>query len=174
MAAAGDATGASLSAADKARLATEIQAESRAADANTAAADPEDPGTGGINPRTYEAKLRNAKATAAAAIGAGYEFSPEQIDKCISDAKDLINQFTHDWQYIYTIIDVKPPAPDPVSVQHAKALSNWGKQLMARNQSQIRFLDAWLESLQNAKTNYMNQEHLSETQWHRLTLGLSV
>jgi len=113
-------------------------------------------------------RFHQAEQTAQQAIGAGYEFTPAQIEKNISDASNLVLDFQRDQDDIQVIINVTPPAPDPASVAHATALSNWGKQLMARNQSQINFLQAWIGTLQNAKTAYLNQEHLTAADWARL------
>jgi hypothetical protein len=170
----GQPPGAGLNFVTDMQLGQQIQDEANQAAANTAASDPEDPGTGGIDPRTVQAKMRQAQATAAAAIGAGYEFSPGQIEKNIADAQNLKLAYQQAQSKIQTIIGVIPPAQDPMSVWHAQELSQRGKQLMNRNRSQISFLNSWIQSLQNAKTAYMNQEHVTEAEWKRMASGLTT
>ena len=160
-------SGVGLSRFDKALLAGQIEDEQAQSAAITAAQDPEDPSTGGINPRNV-ARFHQAEQAAQQAIGAGYVFTPAQIEKNIADANDLIVGLTHDHQDIEIIIRVTPPAPDPASVAHAKALSTWGQQLRARNQSQINFVNSWIGSLQNAKNAYMSQEHMTAADWTRI------
>ena len=153
-------TGAGLNWVDGVGLAGQIKDEQAQASATAAAEDPEDP-SGGINPRTFDARIRAAHQAAQQAIGTGYQFSPAQIEKNIADATDLIHLYRADQNKILRIIAVKPPAPDPASVAHAAELSNRGQQAMARNESQINFLTAWIQRLQNAKTAYLSQEHLT-------------
>ena len=109
-----------------------------------------------------------------AGIGKGFQFSPEEIDdqltKCSQLAKSL-RQRQQDARDAVVYLSVAP-ATDPVSQKITKAHVAWAQDMATNAKNRITQLQQWIDTLNQAKTTYMDQEHLSEDQWHRLTLGL--
>lgn len=109
----------------------------------------------------------------AAAIGNGFQFTPEQIENLIGHAQRLIEQCQTDRADIERIMLVKPPSPDEAgSVLHAGTLSKWGKNLMRLSEADLAFLNSWLTTLTQAKQRYMETEHMSAEQWAKLAKGM--
>lgn len=109
-----------------------------------------------------------------AAVGNGFQFTPEQIEKLISHAQRLIEQQLSDRQHVEKIMNVRPPSPDEAgSVMHARALSKWGENLLKLIENDRDFLNKWLTTLTQAKQRYMETEHLTADQWMRLAKGWS-
>ena len=111
-----------------------------------------------------------------AGMGKGYQFSPEQIDDQLNKCAQLmqaLQQHVRDADtaaYHFSFA----PANDPVSQKMAKAHTQWAKDLATNLQNQVTRVQQWIDTLTQAKQNYMTQEHLSADQWHRLTLGLEA
>jgi hypothetical protein len=157
-------------------LVAQIQSETAQAQATTRANDPEDPATGGINARTAQAKIRHAQATDAAAVGAGFEFTPEQIETLLPQCNDLRTQF--EWARYKAqeaAQSVQPPAPDEAgSVLAANQIKQSLTNFVGVAQSQVDFLAWWEHELIRAKQDYLQTEHLTEEQWQRLAKGLDA
>jgi metal-dependent amidase/aminoacylase/carboxypeptidase family protein len=108
-----------------------------------------------------------------AAIGSGFQFTPEQIEKLIKQCQDLIDQYKNDRRDMLQIARVTPPSPDEAgSVTHAMALTKWAENLLKLSESDIQFLEQWKNTLTQAKQRYMETEHVTADQWTRLAKGL--
>jgi hypothetical protein len=156
-------------------LVAQIRAETAQARATTQASDPEDPGTGGINPRTATAKTRNAQAATAAAAGAGFEFTPEEVDLQLKHCRDQLNDLNLDLRSAeYAKEAVHEPAPDAASVAQANAVRNMLENTVDVIKADIAYITNWRNKLNAAKQHYMANEDLSEQQWTRLSQGLEA
>ena len=156
-------------------LLAQIQAETLQADSTSQANDPEDPGTGGIDPRTVGAKLRNAQAATTAAIGGGFQFTPEEVDAQLKLCEAQINDLRSDLQDAQQAVQqVHEPAPDDASVTQANAVKNMLNNVIEVMNGNITYLADWQNKLAAAKQTYMTNEHLTATQWIRLTQGLQA
>ena len=103
----------------------QIDAESSQAAAIAQKSDPEDPATGGINPRTAEAKMQAAQVATTAAIGAGFEFTPEQVEVQLAHCQQQLNELNNDLTNAQEAVQaVREPAPDAASVAQADAVRN--------------------------------------------------
>jgi hypothetical protein len=134
---------------------------------------PPENGMGWVNPRAAELDYQHAQAAATAATGAGFEFTPEQIDTQLAHCKQQIDDLRTDLQQAQQAqLAVHPPAPDAASVAQAKAVQNMLAQTAAAIQADIAYLTDWQAKLTDAKTRYMTNEHLTTDQWSRLANGL--
>jgi hypothetical protein len=156
-------------------LTAQIQAETAQAQATDRANDPEDPSTGGIDPRTAQAKLHHAQTATAAATGAGFEFTPEQVDTQLKHCQNLLNDLRNDLQDAQAANEgVYEPAPDAASVAQADAVRNMMANAVNVIKADIAYVKNWQNQLNAARENYLTTEHLSEEQWNRLALGLQA
>jgi hypothetical protein len=156
-------------------LVGQIQDEAAQAQATAQANDPEDPGTGGINPRTVQAKLHAAQVATGAATGPGFEFTPEQVGLQLRHCEGQINDLRWDLGLArQAVAAVHEPAPDPASVAQADAVRNMLESTFEVINADIAYLTDWQNKLLAAKQNYMTTENLSEQQWTRLSQGLQA
>jgi hypothetical protein len=148
----------------------QISAESSVAAATAQRADPEDPGTGGINPRTVQAKLRAAQAATTVAVGAGFVFTPEQIQTQLAQCQELSIEYGLALRKAQQAEQVvHSPAPDPAgSVLQANQTRQSLSNLTGVIQNQIDFLRNWQNTLARVKATYLRNEHLTEAQWQGL------
>lgn len=152
---------------------TQINAESTQARTTAQQNDPEDPGTGGINPTTAAAKLRAAQTATTAAIGAGFEFTPEQIEAQLTQCQRELYDLNNDLRIAQDAVQaVHEPAPDAASVGQADAVRNMLNSTVGMIRADIAYLTDWQAKLVAAKTNYQTNEHLTEAQWSRQATGL--
>jgi hypothetical protein len=167
-------TGASAPPPDPALIA-QIRAETAQADATAAANDPEDPGTGGISARTAQAKIHHAQQATVAAVGAGFECSPEQIETLVPQCDELIYDFEQDQRDARAAIAaVYPPAEDEGSVMYTNKLKQSLTNLVGVYDSQINYVKWWKNTLLQAKQTYMHNEQITEEQWQRLAKGMQA
>lgn len=124
----------------------------------------------GVFDPSVETALR---AQATAAMGRGYVFSPVQVDGLVRRAQDQSDRLRSYQQMIEPIqrIDLAPAPDQAGSVMQASAVTKSFENLNTRIKSQINFLTDWINKLNRAKQNYMQQEHLTEEEWKNLTLG---
>ncbi|HEX7660455.1 MAG TPA: PE domain-containing protein [Pseudonocardiaceae bacterium] len=111
-----------------------------------------------------------------AGMGKGYQFSPEEIENQITQCgqqMDELRQHMRDANTAAQYFSVASAA-DPVSQKAAKAHTQWATDLATNLRHRTTELQQWMDQLNQAKKAYMDQEHLSEDQWHRLTLGLEA
>ncbi len=156
-------------------LVGQIQDESAQARATAQTNDPEDPGTGGINPRTVQAKLRSSQAATTAATGAGFEFTPEQVDLQLRHCQDQIHDLHIDLRTAeQAVAAVHEPAPDAASVAQANAVRNMLESTVNVIRADIAYVTDWQNKLLAAKQNYIATENLSEQHWTRLSRGLQA
>ena len=151
----------------------QIGAETAQASANQQRSDIEARDGGGINPRIAAAQLQSIQQQTAAAIGKGFQFTPEQIEAQLVHASRQLADLNHDRTMAQGAEQaVHSPAPDLASVAQADAV----RRMMAntRNviESHIGYLTAWQTSLNQAKANYLTTERVTEAQWQRLAKGL--
>jgi hypothetical protein len=168
-----DYTSGAQAPADPALL-DQIKGETAKAKATTRANDPEDDGHG-IDPRTVEAKLRSTQAATTAAIGPGFEFTPEEVElqlkHCQKQLSDLRNDLLDAQQ---TAKFVHWPAPDEASKAQAEAVRSMMDSMVNVIRADIAYLTNWQNKLTAAKQNYITTEHLNEQQWTRLSQGLQA
>ncbi|HWE88068.1 MAG TPA: PE domain-containing protein [Pseudonocardiaceae bacterium] len=109
-------------------------------------------------------------------MGKGYTFSPEQIETQITGCSKLLTSLNNRLQTAEQAVEhfSVAPAGDPVSQRMSTGHSNWSGDLATSITNKITETQQWMDQLKQAKANYMAQEHLSEAQWHRLTLGLEA
>lgn len=168
-------SGGGVSTAFDPRLVDQIDAEAAQAEATSRAIEPEDPGTGGINPRTAHAKLQHAQAVAAAATGAGFEFTPEEVELQLRHCQEQLRDLNDDLQSAqYAKAAVHEPAPDAASVAQANAVRDMFSSTIDVINADIAYLANWQSQLNAAKQNYMNTERLTEQQWTKLSQGLQA
>jgi hypothetical protein len=158
---------------DQAALA-QIHAETAQANATASQNDPED--GGGIDIRTAQAKIHAAQAAEAAAVGSGFKFTPEQIETQLKQCADLSAQYSNALGNARRAhIAVQPPAPDAAgSVLQAGQTQQSLANLEVVIQSQIDFLTNWQNTLSKVKANYLQNEHVNESQWQQLAKGLQA
>jgi len=105
-------------------------------------------------------------------IFGGYELTPAQVDNTIANTQDVLNSYANaesDLRVLGTIQAIAPS--DDTSNFQAHQISLRVSQLLKWNDGQKELLSNWLQLLQKAKANYMNQEHLTAAQWKRLAEG---
>ncbi|HWE91807.1 MAG TPA: hypothetical protein VG317_20255 [Pseudonocardiaceae bacterium] len=112
----------------------------------------------------------------AAGVGKGFVFNPQQLDAALKAMDDQLNDLTgdvRDAQDIHQAVQ-KAPGPDPSTVHATTSAS----QMTAANLAGVRnhhdTIRDFRQRLQAAKTNYMQQERLTEEQWNRLAGGLDT
>lgn len=106
------------------------------------------------------------------AVGNGFQFTPEEVQRQIAQCDSLIKDFERDSSQIRVIARAEPPAPDQASGRQVDAVRKFGADLEKRNRSQSQFLQHWVATLNAAKQRYLRQEHVTEEQWEKLTRGL--
>ena len=114
------------------------------------------------------------QAKTAVGTGNGYVFTPEQVDNLLTSAQALRDKFQGYRQKVqpFKVMDLAPAQDEAGSVMQANAVKKSFANLQTRIESQIAFLTSWTNAVTAAKQNYMEQEHLTETQWTRLAQGL--
>jgi hypothetical protein len=153
-------------------LLDQIKDETAKAQATTRANDPEDGGRG-INPRTVEAKLRSTQAATTAAIGAGFEFTPEEVAAQLKHCQKQLSELNIDLQTARRAVEfVYEPALDDASRTQASAVQAMMATTVEVIRADIAYLTNWQNKLRAAKQKYMTAEHLNEQQWTRLSQGL--
>jgi hypothetical protein len=169
-----DSTGrAGTAAASDQQTTRQIADEVTAARAADERGDPRDPVTGSINLHTFSAKIKDAEAATRTAIGAGFAFTPDQIQTQLSKCQSL----SKDWYEALQLAQsaeqsIYAPAPDmPGSVSQMNQTRQSLINLVGVINSQIGFLSSWQAALSQAKDNYMKSEQLNEHQWQWLASG---
>ncbi len=154
---------------------TEVSLESQQLSAAAKQDTPPENSMGDVNPRAAELDYQHAQAAATAATGAGFEFTPEQINTQLAHCKEQIADLQTDLQQAQQAqLAVHPPAPDAASVAQAKAVQNMLAQTAAAIEADIAYLTDWQAKLTDAQTRYMETEHLTADQWNRLANGLQA
>ncbi|HYS40943.1 MAG TPA: hypothetical protein VEO01_35470 [Pseudonocardiaceae bacterium] len=105
-----------------------------------------------------------------AAIGAGFEFTPEQIETQLTQCQELSFQYRDALKNAERAeTAVHEPAPDQAgSVLQANQTKQSLSNLQDVIRSQINFLTHWQNTLTQVKANYLQNEHLTEGQWQGL------
>ncbi|MBO0841044.1 MAG: hypothetical protein J2O49_09520 [Sciscionella sp.] len=101
------------------------------------------------------------------ASGGHFEIDINEAKSIVTDLDKLIDDFKSDEHKINTIRYVKQPGPDPVSIAHAKALSDWGGKQFKRHQQRIDYAQAWRDKLQSAIDSYSQQESATTDDMNR-------
>jgi hypothetical protein len=167
----GDPTGGSQ-VSDQTALA-QLNAESAQAAATAKQESPPENGMGWVNPRAVELDTQHVQAAAAAATGAGFEFTPEQVDTQITHCTQQLNDLNVDLRSAQEAERaVHPPAPDAASVAQAAAVKNMLTETVAAIQADIAYLSQWQSTLNQAKARYMETEQLTADGWTRLSNGV--
>ncbi|HEX3778723.1 MAG TPA: hypothetical protein VHX38_03585 [Pseudonocardiaceae bacterium] len=136
---------------------------------------PPENGMGDVNPRAAELDYQHAQAAATAATGAGFEFTPEQINTQLAHCKQQLLDLNTDLNNAqYAQGAVHPPAPDAASVAQANAVRNMLAETEAAIRADIAYLTDWQTKLTDAQTQYMATEHLTADQWNRLANGMQA
>jgi hypothetical protein len=160
-----------LTSGSESTLVGQIEDETARAKATDRANDPEDGGHG-INPRTVQAKLRSTQAATTAAIGAGFEFTPEEVATQLQLCQDQLNELQNDLvKATKTQNLVLEPAPDSASRTQADAVKNMFANTVTVIRADITYLMSWQHKLNGAKQRYMTTEHLNKEQWDKLSQG---
>jgi hypothetical protein len=152
---------------------TEVSLESQQLAAAAKQDSPPENSMGDVNPRAAELDYQHAQAAAAAATGAGFEFTPEQINTQLAHCKQQIDDLQTDLlQAQRAQRAVHPPAPDDASVAQANAVQNMLAQTAAAIEADITYLSQWQSTLAQAQARYMQNEQLTTDQWNRLANGM--
>lgn len=134
---------------------------------------PPENGMGWANPRAVMLDTEKAQAAAAAATGAGFEFTPEQINTQLAHCKQQLNDLQNDLQDAEQAeAAVHPPAPDDASVAQANAVRNMLSETVASIKADINYLSQWQETLTQAQARYIQTEQLTTDEWNRLANGV--
>jgi hypothetical protein len=168
-----DPTSGGQAPADPALL-DQIKDETARAQAITRANDPEDGGRG-INPITVQAKLRSTQAATTAAIGAGFEFTPEEVELQLKHCNQQLVELRNDLMTTKDTLEIKlDPADDDASRMQAYAVKSMLASTVNVINADIAYLMSWQNKLNIAKQNYMTTEQLNEQQWAMLSQGLQA
>jgi hypothetical protein len=160
-----------LTSGSESTLVSQIEDETARAKATDRANDPEDGGRG-INPRTVQAKLRSSQAATTAAIGAGFEFTPEEMATQLRLCQDQLNELRQDLIKATRAQGlVQEPAPDSASRTQADAVKNMFVSTVTVIHADIKYLLTWQNKLNGAIQRYMTTEHLNKQQWDKLSQG---
>jgi hypothetical protein len=128
---------------------------------------------GDVNPRAAVLDYQHAQSAGTAATGAGFEFTPEQINTQLAHCQDQLSDLNTDLITAQRALqDVHPPAPDDASVTQANAVRNMLAQTVAAIQADIAYLSKWQATLTEAQARYMQTEQLTTDQWNRLANGV--
>jgi hypothetical protein len=128
---------------------------------------------GDVNPRAAVLDYQHAQSAATAATGAGFEFTPEQINTQLAHCTEQLNDLRGDLLTAqHAEQAVHPPAPDAASVTQANAVRNMLTQTIAAIQADITYLSQWQATLTEAQARYMQTENLTTEQWNRLANGV--
>jgi hypothetical protein len=154
---------------------TEVSLESQQLSAAAKQDSPPENSMGDVNPRAAELDYQHAQTAAAAATGAGFEFTPEQINMQLAHCKQQLSDLNTDLNTAqYAQGAVHPPAPDAASVAQANAVRNMLAQTEDAIRADIAYLTDWQAKLTDAQTRYMETEHLTADQWNRLANGMQA
>jgi hypothetical protein len=106
--------------------------------------------------------------------GAGYSFSPAHVQQLIDQLTDKGHRLRDYLKTVQTVdyTDFAPARDQAGSVMHARALTKSFGDVQAATIRAQQNVQTWVDALTAAKQKYMEQESLTEQQWHRLTLGL--
>jgi hypothetical protein len=130
---------------------------------------------GGINPRLAAAQMRGVAQMTTAAIGRGFQFTPDQIETQLAHANRQLNDLNFDRRAAQQAAQgVRPPAPDQASTAQSAGVAQMLVDTAAVIESHINYLTTWRTSLNQAKANYMTAERVTEEQWHRVAKGLDA
>ena len=152
---------------------TQVSLESQQLSAAAKQDSPPENSMGDVNPRAAELDYQHAQAAATAATGAGFEFTPEQINIQLAHCKEQIDDLQTDLEQAQRAQRaVHPPAPDAASVAQANAVQNMLAQTVAAIQADIAYLSQWQSTLTQAQARYMQNEQLTTDQWNRLANGM--
>lgn len=151
----------------------EIDAEAAQARATAQANDPYDPGSDGVDSNRVVARRRHAEAATQAAIGAGFQFTPDEVERQLTHCQEQIADLTADLQSAqHAKQAVHEPAPDDASVAQANAVRDMMQNTIDVIEADIAYVTDWQNKLVAAKNQYLANEHVSEQQWQRLAQGL--
>lgn len=169
-AASGDPTGQAL---QDGLAMVELTTESGQLNAAAKQDSPPENSRGDVNPRAAVLDYEHAQTAATAATGAGFEFTPEQINTQLAHCTEQLNDLRGDLLTAqHAEQAVHPPAPDAASVAQANAVRNMLTQTVAAIQADITYLSQWQATLTAAQARYMQTEHLTTDQWNRLANGV--
>ncbi len=113
------------------------------------------------------------ESEAGQAPGAGFEFTPQAIDLQLSRCSQLLEQLAADRRGVQAAqMAVHPPAPDPASVMATQAVKDLFSQADAAFQAGVEFIAGWQAKLTEAKTNYIQIEHMTAARWAELANGM--
>lgn len=151
---------------------TEVSLESQQLAAAAKQDSPPENSMGDVNPRAAELDYQHAQTAAAAATGAGFEFTPEQINTQLAHCEQQLKELATDLFSAQSAEQaVHPPAPDAASVAQANAVRNMLNETIAAIRADMDYLTDWQNKLTDAQTRYMETEHLTADQWNRLANG---
>ena len=150
---------------------TEVSLESQQLAAAAKQDSPPENGMGDVNPRAAELDYQHAQTAAAAATGAGFEFTPEQINTQLAHCTGQSSRRTCSVRSPAEQELFIQPAPDAASVAQANAVRNMLTETIAAIRADIAYLTDWQNKLTDAQTRYMETEHLTADQWYRLANG---
>ena len=119
--------------------------------------------------------MQHAQAAAAAATGAGFEFTPEQVEIQLKHCQEMLNDLRFDLLSAQRAKQaVYEPAPDAASVAQADAVRNMMQSAVNVIKADIAYLTDWQNKLVAAKNAYMANEQVTAQQWQRLAQGLQA
>jgi hypothetical protein len=150
----------------------ELTTESEQLNAATKQDSPPVNSMGDVNPRAAVLDYEHAQSAATAATGAGFEFTPEQVNMQLTHCSQQLDDLRYDLDQARRAQEaVHPPAPDNASVTQANAVRNMLAQTVAAIQADIAYLSQWQATLTEAQARYMQTEQLTTDQWNRLANG---
>ncbi|TCO62931.1 hypothetical protein [Actinocrispum wychmicini] len=151
----------------------EINAEAAQARATAQANNPYDPGSDGVDSNRVVVRRQRAEAATQAATGAGFQFTPKEVEHQLTHCHEQIADLTADLRSAQRAKDiVREPAPDDASVALANAVRDMFSSTIDVVNADIAYVTDWQSKLVMAKNQYMANEHLTEQQWQRLAQGL--
>jgi hypothetical protein len=119
--------------------------------------------------------MRGVAQATTAAIGKGFQFTPDQIETQLAHASQQLVDLNSDKRAAQLAAQaVRPPAPDQASTAQSAGVRQMLLDTATVIDSHINYLSTWQASLKQAKANYMTTEHVTEEQWHRLSKGLDA
>jgi hypothetical protein len=151
----------------------ELAAESAQLNAAAKLENPPENSMDDINPRAAVLDYQHAQSAATAATGAGFEFTPEQINTQLAHCAQQLDDLRSDLDQARRAQEaVHPPAPDAASVAQANGVRNMLAQTVVAIQADIAYLSQWQATLTEAQARYMQNEQLTTAQWNRLADGV--
>lgn len=108
-----------------------------------------------------------------AALGQGFQFSPEQIEQGLKDIAQQLVNLDNRKRTIGLARDAlkTAPSPDPASISHRDAATRSLSTAMATVDNHMTALKEFRGKLLAAKQNYLDQERVTADQWNRLAGG---